>query len=476
MNSIKKNFAYNAAYQVLVFIIPLITTPYISRILGATGIGVYSYSYSIAQYYVLFIMLGLNNYGNRTIAGVRDDRDALSKTFWSIYAMQIGLGIVVICIYAVYAFVLAKDRTAATIMLLYVLSACFDINWFFFGLERFKATVIRNSAIKILTAVSIFLFVKQPSDVYIYCTIMVVGMLVSQLVLWPYVKTNTYFYRPKWDEIKIHIKPNTVLFLTVIAVSLFKIMDKIMLGMMADTEQVGFYESSERIISIPTAFVTALGTVMLPRMSNLKAKSDKGSSELFFKSILFAMFLSSSMSFGIMAVAPVFVPLFYGKGFEICITLFLILLPSCLFFAFGNVIRTQYLLPQQLDRIYVISAFLGAAVNIIINALLIPHMGSVGAAIGTLVAEAVVCVYQAYKIRHDVNIKGFVINSLPFIVASIVMFVTIYNLRLSISNSIIELFTRVLLGALIYCIVVFGQYILINKVFKRGWMKDIIKH
>lgn len=470
MSSIKRNFIYNAFYQVLVLIIPLITTPYISRILGADGIGIYSYSYSIAQYYALFILLGLNNYGNRTIARVRDNNDTLRTTFWSIYTMQFGLGLIVLIIYFFYAIFLAKNTNAALIMGLYVISSCFDINWFFFGMEKFKATTTRNTIVKIITTILIFCLVKEHQDVYKYCIIMVVGMLASQIVLWPYVTKTCGFYRPRWSEVKVHLKPNLILFLTVIAVSLFKIMDKIMLGLMTDTSQVGFYESSERVISIPTALVTALGTVMLPRMSNLRDKSNDSKS-LIYKSIIFAMLLSTSMSFGIMAVSKTFVPMFYGPGYDLCISLYLILLPSCLFFAFGNVIRTQYLLPNEFDSIYVKSAFLGAGVNIIINILLIPNLGAVGAAIGTLVAEMTVCTYQALKIRKNIDIKKYVLRSIPFVISGTVMFSVIYNLNLPIGSNIIKLFAEIACGVLVYFFCILIQLGVAYKFFKINWLK-----
>ena len=471
MNSIKENFLYNSAYQILTILVPLITTPYISRVLGADGIGVYSYSYSVAQYYVLFIMLGLNNYGNRTIASVRDNRDCLSKTFWSIYALQFILGILVTTVYSVYCFGLSKNFRAALIMGIYVISACFDINWFFFGMEKFKITVLRNSLIKVLTTVLIFLFVKEKSDVYVYCLIMVVGMFVSQIALWPYLKKMIDFYKPSLTEICIHIKPNLLLFLTVIAVSLFKIMDKIMLGLLTDTEQVGFYESAERIISIPTAFVTSLGTVMLPRMTNMLANKEEGTSKMLYKSILFSMFLSSSMCFGIMGVSKVFVPLFYGAGYEICVQLFIILLPSSLFLAFGNVIRTQYLLPNKLDNVYVISAFLGAATNLIINFALIPNYGAVGAAVGTFFAEAVVCIYQAYKVRKYIEIKKYVIDSIPFILSGLIMFLVLFNLNIAVKNQFSLLLLEIVIGVVLFFTVLSLQLLIkkcVNQyVFKR---------
>lgn len=408
MNSIKKNFIYNSAYQILIMIIPLVTTPYISRVLGAEGIGTYSYAYSIASYFVMFIMLGLSNYGNREIAKAKDDKKQLSITFWNIYAMQFVLGIIMNIIYMIYCFTISKDICISFSVGIYVLSGILDINWFFFGMEKFKLTVIRNTIIKIITTVCIFLFIKSRTDVLFYCLIMTSGILLSQIVLWPYLFKEVYIVKPTWNEVRRHIRPNSFLFLTVIAVSLFKVMDKIMLGLITTKNQVGFYESSEKIIQIPTALITSLGTVMLPRMSNLVNKRNNEEHSLIYKSILFAMFLPSSMCFGIMGVSKEFVPIFYGKGYDTCITLYLILLPSCLFLAFANVIRTQYLLPHGMDKTYVISAFLGVGVNIIINILLIPKYGAIGAAIGTFFAEMVVCIYQVYKVSPFLNIRKYI--------------------------------------------------------------------
>lgn len=448
-STIKKNIIYNSLYQLLIMVIPLITTPYISRTIGANGVGIYSYNYSVAQYFVLFIMLGLNNYGNRSIAEVQSDKLKLSKTFWSIYTLQLFMGAVVCLLYIIYCFTISKERTISLIMGLYVASACIDINWFFFGMEKFKLTVIRNFIIKLLTTVSIFFFIKNSSDVWKYCLILNVGIFASQVALWPMVRRYINFYRPNFREVCVHIKPNCILFLTVIAVSLYKIMDKIMLGILSTKSQVGFYESAERIISVPTGFVTAIGTVMLPRMSNMKANNDKSAYAILYKSILFAVFLSSSMSFGIMGVAKQFVPIFYGSGYDICVYLFWVLFPSCIFFAFGNVIRTQYLLPQKMDDVYVKSAFLGAIVNLIVNCILIPRLYSVGAAIGTLLAEAVVCLYQSYKVSRYVPIKQYTIKSIPFVLAGVVMFFALE--RFEIQGSLyFVLMIKIIIGVIIY--------------------------
>lgn len=449
MSSIKKNFIYNSIYQILLLLIPIITTPYISRVLGATNIGVYSFNNSIAYYFVIFTMLGLNNYGNREIAKSKGNKEKLSSVFWNIYSMQVGCGVIVNICYAIYVFFIAENKTIAFILWIYVVSASFDINWFFFGLEKFKLTVTRNIIVKICTTVSVFLFVKTSDDVGLYCLVLSLGYFVSHLALWPFVSKEVIFSKIEWNKIREHIKPNLFLFITVLAVSLFKIMDKIMLGIITTEEEVGFYESSERIIQIPIAFITSLGTVMLPRMSSLIANNRKEGNMLTYKSIIFAMFLSSSISFGLMGISREFVPMFYGPGYDTCVYLFWILLPSSLFMAFANVIRTQYLIPIGNDKIYVISAILGAVFNLTINFLLIPILGAIGASIGTLISELVVCVYQSFMSRKGIPIKKYIVDAIPFIASGVVMFFILICIEFE-TSLILNVILKVCIGVMIY--------------------------
>ncbi len=181
-NSIKKNFIYNLAYQILRIIIPIITTPYILRIMGADNIGIYSYS--IATYFGLFILLGLQNYGNRTIASLRDDREKTNIAFWSIYKMQLIMSIIVIAIYIAYIIILSPNKIMAWIQAIYLLSAGLNINWFYFGIERFNLTVTKSIVIKLLSVSVIFIFIKNESDLYLYALIIALGMLLNEIVLW----------------------------------------------------------------------------------------------------------------------------------------------------------------------------------------------------------------------------------------------------------------------------------------------------
>ena len=405
MKNVRRNFLYNLFYQILTFLLPLITTPYLSRVLGAEKTGVYSYSYSVAYYFVLFAMLGLNNYGNREIAKIRDDRYQRSKLFWEIYGLQVCNSVVIIIIYSLIN-LLFRNELINWIMLLYVASSIFDINWFFWGLEEFKITVTRNTVIKIATVVAILLFVKSREDVYIYALIMAGSMLLSPILLWPYLRARVDWRKPGFREVLSHLKPNLILFIPVIAVSLYKVMDKIMLGSMASYSEVGLYDYAEKVIAIPTCCVNALGTVMMPRMANLVAQKDNSTEkETIYKSMIFGTALATAMSFGLIGIADVFVPLFYGEGFSKCVILFYILLPSCVFLAIANVIRTQYLIPHSMDKEFTVSLGAGACINLLINAMLIPQLQSIGAAIGTLLAEALVCFIQGYYVRKKIELK-----------------------------------------------------------------------
>lgn len=452
MENVKRNLIYHSIYQLLIIGIPLFTTPYLSRVLGAEKTGIYSYAYSIATYFVLFIMLGLNNYGNRTVAMVREDREKLSKAFFSIYWIQAVSGIIVSLIYIFYGLCFS-NKAITWILFIYVLSSVLDINWFFFGLEQFKMTVTRNIVIKIITTILIFVLVKNSEDIYVYAVISVIGTLLGHLILWGWVHKFVDTVNVELSDIRCHIKPNIVLFIPVIAVSLYKYMDKIMLGLMSSMNEVGYYEYSERITQVPVALINSLGTVMLPKMSNLSSKGENETADRYiFFSMLSVSLVSSITCFGLMSVSDLFVPIFLGNGYEACIYLCRILLPSCLFLAFANVIRTQYLIPRKEDGIYIQSVLLGAVINLIFNLIFIRPFGAYGAAIGTLSAEIIVCIYQLYRIRKVLNVKKMISCSSPFIFTGIVMYICLGLLDHK-QCKITGLFFEICIGAVIYMLV-----------------------
>lgn len=458
-NSIKSNFIFNAIYQLTNILVPLVTLPYLSRVLHAEGLGEYSFAYSVAYYFYLFIRLGLHNYGNRTIAYVKDDSFELSKIFSEIYAFQFFMGIAMTVIYLGYSVFVAPRKELAIIFSLYVISGGIDITWALYGLEEFKVTSVRDALTKLLTALAIFAFVKENDDVWKYALIYSLGFLIDQIIVIPIILKRIRIIIPDILGVIAHIKPNLILFLPTVAVSIYKTMDKIMLGTMATEEELGYYHSCENVVYVPLALITALGTVMLPRMSNMISnKADKGKLDVVFeKSVSFAMFVSSSVCMGIMTVAKEFVPVFYGIGFDKCIYIFYIILPSCIFLAFANVIRTQFILPRKRDALFVVSLFSGAGVNLLLNALLIPHYAAIGASIGTLAAEIVVCIIQAAYVYKEANIGKNVVNSIPFLLAGILMFAIFFNYKPVIENAIMALIVKIVICGTFYMLLLGGM-------------------
>lgn len=451
-SSLKKNFLYNVVYEVLILIIPLITSPYLTRTIGPDRLGVYSFTQSYAQYFVLFIMLGLRNYGNREIAAIREDKEKLGRTFSEIYTFQFIMLLVVSIVYIVGLFTIIKeDRTIFLIQFLYVLSAGFDINWCCFGLERFRLTVTRNAVIKILSAVAIFVFVKCAADIWKYTLIIAEGTLASQLIVWPFVLSEVKLSKPSWHGVVSRIKPNLLLFVPVVAISLYTVMDKLMLGVMDTKAEVAYYTYAERIIQIPMSLITALGTVMLPRTSNMLYHGNiKESQILMGKSMQFSMLISLGSTFGIMAIAKDLIPWYYGANFSRCATFTAFLAPVIALTSWNTVIRTQFVIPMGLDTIYLITVSSGAVVNLIMNSILIPCLRGTGAVVGTLAAQLTVCVSQYLLLRKKLNLKVFIIDTIAFSVVGMIMGMAVALIPDILGSVILNILMKIATGILIY--------------------------
>lgn len=467
----KKNFIYNIVYQVLVLFLPLVTIPYVSRILGANGIGIYSYTYSIAYYFMIIAMLGLNNYGNRTIAKIRDNKEKLSKEFWSIYFLQVIISVLMVILYLLYVLIFESQyKIIAIIQIMYVISSVFDINWFFFGMEKFKLTITRNIVIKLISLVLIFVLIKTPEDLWKYVAILAASTMFSNVILFSFIRKYVKFVKFSLKDIKKHLKPSIILFLPVIAVSIYKIMDKIMLGLLSNVTEVGYYENAEKMTQVPLSIITALGTVMLPRVSNmLSNKKEDEVKKILEKTMPLIMFLTFPMVLGIIAISNDFAIVFFGEEFKKSGYLIQLLSITVVFLAWGNVIRTQYLIPKEKDREYIISAFLGAIVNFITNLIFIPKFASLGACIGTIMAEFVVMFYQTYVLRKELNIKKYLKDSSTFLIKSLIMFIIVILIGKLIKDSkFIRILIQVFVGILIYII------LNIRYIYKNVNIKNIL--
>lgn len=450
MENLKSNFVYQIMYQILAVIVPLVTAPYISRILGAEGIGVYSYTYSVASYFVLFAKLGIDNYGNRTIAAARGEK--LNETFSSLFVLHIIITMVVSGIYIVYLYMgNHKYKSILLIQFIYILAEMFDVNWLFWGLEKFKLVSIRNSVIKLVTVVLIFIFVREKSDINTYCFIMACSIFLSEIVLFFMLPQYVKFIKTSLLSSLGHLSGLCVFFIPAIAVSIYKVMDKIMLGMMAGATQVGYYENSEKITTITLSVITALGTVMLPRMTSMAVKGEKEKSlALINKSMKIILILVVAFSAGLIGISTTLPYVFFGKEFQQCNILIIGLAFSMPFIAFANVLRMQYLIPNHYDKCYMISIITGAVINVLINWLLIPKYYAMGAVFGTIVAEVTVCVIQASFCKKQLPIIQYIKEGIPYVIIGCVMAVSVRFIGVKLGNTLTTLVMQVSLGAVLY--------------------------
>lgn len=482
MQSIKKNFIYQVSYELLVILLPIITSPYVSRVLGANNLGIYSYTYTIANYFVLFAALGIKNYGNREISRVRDNQEKLNVTYSGILFLHLIVsGVVIIC-YVLYVLFICdeKYRIYSAIQGIYVLTAFFDISWLFFGLEKFKITVTRNTVIKLLSVICIFLFVRNRNNLLIYTLILAVGNLIGQIYLWVYVKKYVKLRIVGSKEIFRHLPQLLILFIPAIAISVYNYMDKIMVGNMSGNTQLGYYENAEKIVFVASSVIGSVGTVMLPRMSNIVAKGDISTRNRYlYDSMKIVSCISVALAFGIVAVASVFSVVFWGEDFSDCALLLILLAVMLPIKGFANVLRTQYLIPSKLDKAYTLSVCTGAAVNLICNFVFIPVFSAAGAAIGTIFAELTVCFVQAVYCSKELDIIKYLKVSMVYIIPGAVMFMIVFFLGRVMHTTIFTLVIQILVGIVIYSVLVL-LYVLISKdeLYYKYWnmaMKKIKK-
>ena len=477
MPSLKKNLIYNVVYQILVIILPLITAPYISRVLGVNGIGTYSYVYSIAYYFGLCGMLGISNQGSRCIALSKYDRDKVSQEFADLYCIQFVTSAIAILCYGVFViFFFSGNKFIAFIDALFVMSYLLDINWLFFGMEQFKITVTRNIIIKILTVCCIFAFVKKSSDLWLYTLIMALGSFLSQLYLWIQIRKFIDVKIPIWTNVKKNIKPVLILFIPVAAYSIYKVMDKIMLGTLTTVTQVGYYENAEKIINIPTGFITAFGTVMLPRISTLISKGDNSQIRKYNKiSFRYFTILVCAAVFGLIGISDVLAPVYFGKEFIPSAPLIKGLSLTLIFMTWANIIRTQYLIPNKEDYPYLISTLCGAVINFIFNMIFIPIMGAQGALIGTVLAEISVFMVQAVLVRKEFPVFKFVLHTIPFFIFGGIMSFCVYAFGNIRDESIATLFIQVVLGATVYLVLCFVYLAVIKDEILKSIIGKILR-
>lgn len=446
-----KNYLYNVFYQLFIIIAPLITMPYISRVLGPTDVGINSYTNSIVQYFILFGGLGVSLYGNRQVAYVRDNRQQLTNTFWEITLMRaVTMGISLLVFY-IFLFFNHQYQQAYLMQSLLIWASLFDISWFFQGMENFRVTVLRNTLVKLGTIILLFTCIKGPQDLIKYILILSLSQVLGNLTLWPYLHNYIDGFHLRQLRLWQHLGPSIALFIPQITTQLYLILNKQILRFTVNVQASGFYDDSDKIVKMLLAIVTATGTVMLPHVANSFIKGDKTSVRHFlYKMFDFVSCLAVPLMFGIAAIALNFAPWFFSNKFAAVGPLMMIESLVVLLIAWSNVIGVQYLLPMHRNRDYTLSVTLGALLNIIISVPLIMWLGINGSMVATVLSELVVTAYQLWVIRHEIIFSKLFQNIGKYLVAGGIMFIVIFGMNMKLIFNWRLLLIEIIIGILIY--------------------------
>ncbi|WP_298073022.1 oligosaccharide flippase family protein [uncultured Bacteroides sp.] len=480
--SVKKNYIYRTLYEILVLITPFITTPYVSRVLGADGVGIYSYTSSIITYFTLFAAIGTASYGAREIAQHRDDRQQSSKLFWEIELMTVGT--TAICLIAWCAVILFSKQYRLYFIALtpVLLGTMFDISWYFTGLERIKNIVICNSFCRIAGIILLFAFVKQREDLVLYVVINSMVTMLGNLSMWIYLLKMLAKVDIRTLTFKKHFKETLIYFVPTIATSIYTVLDKTLIGAIThDTYQNGYYEQANKIMRMTyTVSFVAINSVMSARISYLFAEKKYGEiKNRIRKTMDFIFLIGFGCTFGVIGVAGRFVPAFFGSGYEPVVNLLYYMSPLIIIVGVSNCLGANYFTPSGQRARSARVIVLGSVVNMILNLSLIPFIGATGAVIASIIAEAVISVLYVHMSGEYMS--GTILLKLSWkrILSGLIMLilVSILGKYLPYGNFVVSAI-QVVAGVAIY----FGLLLLMKDnmlrelialgILKRGGKKD----
>lgn len=472
VKSIKVNAVLNIIYTISNIIFPLITFPYVSRILLADGMGKVSFFSSIATYATLFASLGISTYGIRAVAKVREDKKELTKVVYELLIITTISTLIVLFIFILLVFHIEKFRKEPLLVIincLSILTACIGMNWLYSGLEQYEYITKRSIIIKFISLIFVFIFVRKKQDYILYAAIMAFSTIATYICNFYYSSRLINWKKPNNLSLRRHFKPMLLLFASILAVSIYTNLDTVMLGLISDDKQVGLYTVAVKVKWLLLNVINAISTVLLPRLSYyIKNSNFKDYNLILKKSISIIILISLPLSIFFIINAKESILLLGGRDYLDSVACMRIIMPILLISGFSNIAGNQVLIPMGKDMCFMIAVVIGAVVDFILNLLLMPKYGCVGAAISTLMAEIAQMSIQfifAYKyINRNTNSKTLIRIVVATIIASII---TIF-IKAVIGNGIIRVLT-------ITSIVYFTLYLIILNAFKEPIILDYKK-
>lgn len=405
MNETTKNIIYVMLQQSLLLVLPLLTLPYVSRVLGPHDIGLAGYSNSVLLLFVNIALLGSELYGVREIAKAKNDKEKLAQVFSGIFFLRVLLLFTALVIYFVCIYFLFDNRFIFYLQSLNLIAYMVDVNWFFQGMEQFKKILMRNIAVKLISFLSIFIFVRDRSDLYLYVAITAVSILSGNALLIINIKK----YVPKFGkvsaaELRDHMRYMLSLFMAGFSIMIYLLIDKIMLGFFSTPSAVGYYEQGQKIVNVAVNLVSAFCTVLLPKSSFLIAGGNENAARrLVNQSIVIINFIILPVCTIFFAVSSDFIPWFLGDAFQDSVIIAQVLAPIIYIKAIGIMFGAVYFIPKAMNREYTFPLVIGAIVNVGLNLALIPVFGATGSASATLATESLILLIQIVILRKVID-------------------------------------------------------------------------
>jgi len=460
----------NALFSVASMLFPLITFPYVSRVLNPSGLGKVGFATSVIAYFTMFASLGIPTYGIRACAEVRDDKDKLSKTAHELIIINL---IMTAIIYVVFAgTIIFVPRIRAEKLLFIVLSVSIilgtiGIEWLYKALEEYTYITIRSLIFKVIALVATFLLVHSESDYVIYGGITIFATSASNIL--NFINAHKYINLKPYKNynLKRHFKLIGVFFAMACSITIYTNLDSVMLGFIKDDTEVGYYNAAVKLKGLLVAVITSLGTVLLPRASYYMEHGMKEEfNRVARKAINFVFILALPLMVYFMIFAKESVLFLSGKEFVPAIPSTIIITPTIFFIGLTNILGMQILVPSKREKQVFYSTVLGAVVDLILNIALIPQIGSAGAAIGTLIAELAVLIYQYIYLRREVgqmfrSIKYYAIILALLASSACATFVKFFELK-------------EIVALIISAIIFFGIYGLVLIIFKEPLVIEIV--
>lgn len=405
--SIKKNFLMNMILTLSTFVFPLITFPYVSRVLMPIGTGKVAFATSLVSYFNMISQLGIPTYGIRACAKVRDDETELSRTVHELFAINMIMTAVSYIALVVVLFTvprLFEDRILYFVVSANIILSTFGMEWLYKALEKYTYITLRSIIFKFIALLAMFLLVHSPKDYIIYGGISIFAASASYIT--NFINVRKYIsIKPVGNyHAEKHLKPIFIFFSMACATTIYTHLDTVMLGFMTSDTEVGYYNAAVKIKQILVSIVTSLGAVLLPRSSYYV---DHGMMDKFkqvsAKALNFVILFAIPLSIYFIVFAREGVLFLSGRSYEASVIPMQIIMPTLLLIGITNILGIQILIPLGKEKIVLYSEIAGAITDLILNAIMIPLWKASGAAVGTLVAEIVVLSVQCYYLKNEMN-------------------------------------------------------------------------